>query len=677
MERVSDYTQEHSHIYDVVLVGSGPSNISCANYLKHIGIDDFLIFDTGKNITSRNHNSSLDCVHGVGGAGIFSDGKFSFCPAGTYVWEKFNSSELNESYAHLEKMFEGFISVPKLIQTQNEKNDDMSEWHLKDYESVYLDLDKRIKLTQKITSGFNDRIVTTANVVRIEKNANYYIIKWILLNDTNKFDNINVNVNANKSYRYTKAKHIVMGGGRFMPLFIKNNVKIIPTEFVRVEIGIRVEGPSTHSIFNVSKNTDPKYIRELSQEDMIEAKLPELAQQNLIQDKNKVKTFCWCRNGECVETSFYFDPINQTHIKTWSGRADIEPNGSTLSNFGFNIVLRNPKSFELVSDIIGKESWIIPAEQSDILEENDNNDINMYSKIIKLAQTQLKKFADYHNIDLKDLNMRGPTLEGVGFYPITTNELQVPNELIWITGDASGKFRGIIPSMISGIYAGCQIAKSKNIFKINTLSEKSELPTELKLSTELKLPTELINQTKIILISGKRYAGKGEVSKIFKRYYEEIGKKVCMVSFSYLLKVNFCHSNQLDLERFINDHKYKDTYRNELTEYFMKTDPVIYAQYLEQEIKLNKYDVYIVDDLRLRSHIDYMNTHLKTNSMYDVKYIRVNARDDSKNKRGWVKIAYDDTIYETELDTWDKFDYILTNDADLTELENQVRTIFC
>ena len=45
-----------------------------------------------------------------------------------------------------------------------------------------------------------------------------------------------------------------------------------------------------------------------------------------------------------------------------------------------------------------------------------------------------------------------PAIEGVGAYPDTNNNLQIPGEKIWVVGDLSGSFRGIIPAMLSGAY---------------------------------------------------------------------------------------------------------------------------------------------------------------------------------------------------------------------------------
>ena len=46
-----------------------------------------------------------------------------------------------------------------------------------------------------------------------------------------------------------------------------------------------------------------------------------------------------------------------------------------------------------------------------------------------------------------------PCIEGVGDYPITDGALAAAAG-VWIAGDAGGRFRGIVASMVSGRYAG-------------------------------------------------------------------------------------------------------------------------------------------------------------------------------------------------------------------------------
>ena len=46
-----------------------------------------------------------------------------------------------------------------------------------------------------------------------------------------------------------------------------------------------------------------------------------------------------------------------------------------------------------------------------------------------------------------------PMIEGIGYYP-KLEDSKVVGENIWVCGDLSGNFRGIIPALVSGAYVG-------------------------------------------------------------------------------------------------------------------------------------------------------------------------------------------------------------------------------
>ena len=57
----------------------------------------------------------------------------------------------------------------------------------------------------------------------------------------------------------------------------------------------------------------------------------------------------------------------------------------------------------------------------------------------------------------------GPTIEGVGYYPIVDEQLKIRDHAIYVAGDSVGSFRGITAAMLSGYYVGEQIINSKSM----------------------------------------------------------------------------------------------------------------------------------------------------------------------------------------------------------------------
>jgi len=190
----------------------------------------------------------------------------------------------------------------------------------------------------------------------------------------------------------------------------------------------------------------------------------------------------------------------------------------------------------------------------------------------------------------------------------------------------------------------------------------------------------------IIFLSGKRYVGKTSTAQIIKNGIENKGKNATIMSFSYLVKKTYCQKNGLDLNRFLTDHAYKDSHRVPMTQYFASTDQMIYAEYLHKQIQEGEregkgnerkegkdFDVYIVDDLRLLMHVEYINKVMEKD--YNVTIIRVNSDEKNRTKRGWIESVYDQEPFETEMDNYKHFDYILHNNGLFADYKKEIKDL--
>ena len=400
-------------VFDVVFVGAGPSTIAGVHYLHtKLPHSNFLVIEMGKNVTRRNHGCEFDCVNGIGGAGLFSDGKFSYFPAGTKVWE-LEHDKLKSSYEFLKSFMDKYKTIPE-FPVSDEKFLSGTEWTQKRYETHYLSLEQRIELSKEISIEYyqepNHKFMLNTEVINVVKRHGNYVLSWrnVMSWETG----------------VVRAKKVVFAGGRFMPLFL-GKLKIIPMTFKRIELGVRFEGPADSELYSVSENIDPKFMK-----DDIEKKI-------------QYRTFCWCRDGEVVCT-------NCNGIKTWSGRSDCD--STKRSNFGFNVRFKDPSYMHLLKAALDTLPFVIDMEHMDAAVPDS------YREIFEHIKTGLTSFLEFSDIKKMDgFKLIGPTIEGVGSYPDTDDDLKVPGEDIWITGDATGKFRGIIAAMLSGIFVAHQI----------------------------------------------------------------------------------------------------------------------------------------------------------------------------------------------------------------------------
>lgn len=173
---------------------------------------------------------------------------------------------------------------------------------------------------------------------------------------------------------------------------------------------------------------------------------------------------------------------------------------------------------------------------------------------------------------------------------------------------------------------------------------------------------------KIFLISGKRTSGKDTCTDIIKKYFEAEGLNVCVISFAKILKECFCRDKNYDFDRMLNDYKYKEERRDEMTLYFLEMrkekGEYFFCNYLMEYIDQSHHDMYIISDLRLRSDLEMIEK-----STYSKYIVRVNATEDSKRQRGWTPKECDKEFTETDLDECTRFDIIFDNNSSLLDLE--------
>ena len=612
-----------TQVYDIVFVGGGVS-VSSASYYFAENFPEYknvLMIEMGIGVNRRSHNCPKGVVHGIGGAGLFSDGKIPFFPSGTKVWNLQND-RLREVYEFFKKtMNPHFITVNE----NGEKNQEhvvpdfpeesiqfnaSDQWKLKSYPSVYMSLEQRKELAKKLTIKWYDdpekKIFLKTKVTQlVKRNDGLYEVFC-------------ENTETNEQFRVL-SKKLVLGGGRFCPKLMCES-KFIPMIFRRVELGCRVESTSDCKLYDVSSDNDPKFVKK-----------EEHGEHGSIERR----TFCWCRDGIVTTTNF-------DGLQTCSGRADCEPSGR--SNFGFNTIFRDEKSIRLLEKAYDTPPFtttmIVNTIDGETVYTTDIEKVpENYQEVFRLIESGIISFLEKAQIKNGKFTLHGPTIEGVGYYPDLDENLKVKGENIWVIGDATGLFRGITASMLSGFFVADILGRAP----------------------------------KIIMLSGKRFCGKSTCAQILKSHYLRRYKKVCATSFSKSLKMMFCKENKLDFERFMSDHDYKDSHRKALTDFLETQDPYSFSNYTAQFINRHEYDVYIIDDFRVKeTQYDYLVTNCPECT---ITTIRINATNQSRESRGWKYDVYDESIYETSLDKYPNFNYVVDNDSTENDFERCVTEI--
>lgn len=159
---------------------------------------------------------------------------------------------------------------------------------------------------------------------------------------------------------------------------------------------------------------------------------------------------------------------------------------------------------------------------------------------------------------------------------------------------------------------------------------------------------------KIFIISGKARSGKNEISKIIERYYSN--KKCITISFGYYIK---------DYAKRISDWDgSEETKLRELLQQLgielvrNKIDKRLFIDRILQDIEIFSYfyDIIIISDVRLLDEI----TILKENypDSISIRVIRNNYDNKLTNEQK-------NHLTETNLDSYNDFNYIVNNDDNL------------
>lgn len=383
----------------LTVVGAGPSGLLAARTRPHA-----LVLDAGPPLEARRHHIHSDLLQGVGGAGLFSDGKFSFFPAGSGLWSLPRRDVLKQAFHSVREVLEeSGLEVPPWPELGVSEHGS----GFKPYPSRYLDLASRRELILRLSEPLGDRLWTDTRVVSLERSG----------------QGLRLRLERKGEVLWVETQALLGAGGRFFPLWLARQG--VPMGFGRVEVGVRLEGKSDHPLFAElvarGRSNDPKLIvRGPSWE---------------------LRTFCCCREGELVEG-------RAEGFVALSGRADVAPTGR--SNVGVNLRFLSSEKAPSLS-VLSREPVRLPLsrvwEERGALQPILGEVADDMVKALEMLERYLPTLRE------PGLVVHGPALEGVGAYPSLDGDLAVRGWPVRVVGDATGRFRGLVPAMISGVYA--------------------------------------------------------------------------------------------------------------------------------------------------------------------------------------------------------------------------------
>jgi hypothetical protein len=429
---------------DVAVIGAGPAGLAAGAFFSARDIE-FVVLDSGSGAEERRRDDPRSLVSGVGGAGLYSDGKFSFFPSATQLWSLSEQARVRGAYDWIAALLtaEGMI-VPPFPEAFEDNRQPAGDF-LKSYPSNYLPFENRERIGKALSSRIGKALRTRHDVVGIRAQDEGY----------------RLSIETPEGLKAISARHVLMATGRFGARDFARMLPDLPMVFRRHEIGIRLEQQAASFMFATHPSLDVKLI---SPADL---------------KHGEWRTFCTCRDGEVVQTAW-------RDCLSFSGRADGAKSGR--SNIGVNLRIAAPPGGALEREIwnvvnghsmpfsVSAESYIGGARPSTFLGES--LDCYFREKILDLVDPSL----------LGETQVFGPCIEGVGYYPDINESLKVNSQDIWVAGDAAGLFRGLTAAFVSGHYVASALYDHS--------ASSRELPRFVKHSPSLPMPVVFTAQSK-------------------------------------------------------------------------------------------------------------------------------------------------------------------------------------
>jgi uncharacterized FAD-dependent dehydrogenase len=396
-----------------VIIGAGPAGLAAANAAAHL---DPLVIDAGPAQHQRTRFSPLTAAQGVGGAGLFSDGKFSFWPSGTRLW-RLDPDLLQQAY----DWFRGQLSflqtpVPALPKRGAAVRPQAARIREKRYPSIHSTFEDRATMISKLSAPIR-RLTTGVLVSDLSREEEAWRLR--------------------STDCIIRARKVLLATGRYGPLLMRDALPSQALRFLRLELGVRIEQDASDFFLANHPQLDPKYVWRDDAQGI------------------EWRTFCCCRNGLVVWTA-------SQNIHAASGRGDCPPTGR--SNIGFNV--RFVRQFEVadvwtrfVRTVANLHQPVVTRLEDFLRGVSDGANDPMREALGPLASARLAQglgrlMRDFPGGCLKGATLIGPTLEGVGWYPIHDDALFTQLPGLGVAGDAVGSFRGLTAALVSGYVAG-------------------------------------------------------------------------------------------------------------------------------------------------------------------------------------------------------------------------------
>lgn len=397
-------------VYDTIVIGGGVSGLMTAYCLK-LQKRKVLVVERGHQFYERNHDNPFDVANGIGGSGLFSDGKVSLFPSATRLW-RLEKEGLKEGYKEVADFLNIFnVNLPAFSDEWTEVTPNESCFVEKKYDSFILSQEQRMMIAFKLIQTIGpDNVLADSNVVRITcKN--------------NAFEVVAKNNSVDSFYR---SHTVVLAGGKHQFEALQNRISGLQYEqYGRYEVGIRVECPSIAFDFYDNPQKDIKLIEKVGD--------------------YEIRTFCCCKGGRVLESC-------SDGFVSHNGTSN-DFKATEMTNIGFIVTI----PVEIIDEKLKSYLQDKKSETISLIHFLSKKDVVLSKEVDDIIRSFIKnKFPKMAASSGSVVYF--PEFERFGSFPMLDDNLRVEKSGIWLTGDSTGLFRGLLPAFVSGSFVANSIS---------------------------------------------------------------------------------------------------------------------------------------------------------------------------------------------------------------------------
>jgi phosphomevalonate kinase len=174
-----------------------------------------------------------------------------------------------------------------------------------------------------------------------------------------------------------------------------------------------------------------------------------------------------------------------------------------------------------------------------------------------------------------------------------------------------------------------------------------------------------------VFFTGKRFTGKDTAARLLHDDLIQNGILSVIKSTALNLKVRFCEANDLNLDKFLFDRDYKERYRKKLSEFVSCQSTEKNIQDFIESIKIDLATIQVLIVSDLRNNVDQE----QLSRIFPVLLtIKISASDETRLSRGYTPSAYDDSVFETQIEQI-VCDLDIPNNGTIFELSKKLEPI--